>query len=53
MFYCEEEWFTVSVSNQNNRPWSTENPHAAHELLLQYLKIRNYYGENNWARVSF
>jgi hypothetical protein len=40
-FYSDEAWYTLSgyVNSQNNRYWSTENPHAVHEVPLHDLKV--------------
>jgi hypothetical protein len=37
MFYSDEAWFTLS--GYVNRYWSTENPHAIHEVPFHGLKV--------------
>lgn len=36
MFYYDESWY---VNSQNNRYWSTENPHAVHEVPVHDVKV--------------
>jgi hypothetical protein len=56
-FYSDEVWFisSGSVNSQNNKYWSTENPHAVHEEPMHDLKVgvwcANSAGTNNWAHV--
>jgi hypothetical protein len=40
MFYSEKACFNLSgyMGSQNNKYWSTENPHAAHEVPMHDLK---------------
>jgi hypothetical protein len=40
-FYSDEAWFTSSgyINSENNRHWSTENPHTVQELPLHDLEI--------------
>jgi hypothetical protein len=47
-FYSGEKWFTLSgyLSSQNNRHWSTEYPHAVHEVPLRDL------GAGGWCAES-
>jgi hypothetical protein len=42
VFYFDKTWFTLSgyTNGQNNRYWSTENPHAVHEEPVQDVKVR-------------
>jgi hypothetical protein len=41
MFYSDEVWYTLSgyMNSQDNRYWSTENPHAVYEVPLHDLKV--------------
>jgi hypothetical protein len=40
-FYSDKAWFNVSgyINSQNSTYWSTENPHAVHEVPLHDLKV--------------
>jgi hypothetical protein len=40
-FYSEEAWFNLNsyVNSQNNRYYSTQNPHAVHEVPLHNLNV--------------
>jgi hypothetical protein len=42
MFYSDEVLFILSwyVKRLNSRYWSTENPHAVHEVPVCYSKVR-------------
>jgi hypothetical protein len=39
--YSDVAWFTLCgyINSHNNRHWSTENPHLAHEVPLHDLKV--------------
>jgi hypothetical protein len=41
MFCSDEAWYTLNgyVSSQNNRYWSTENPHDVHGVPVLDLKV--------------
>jgi hypothetical protein len=53
-FYSDEAWYTSSgyVNSQNNRYWSTENPNAVHEVLLQDLEIQILCVIGMWTTVQ-
>jgi hypothetical protein len=39
MLYSDEVWLSGYVNSQNNRYWSTENPHAVHKVPLHDLNV--------------
>jgi len=41
LFFSDEAWFHLSgyINSQNNRYWSTENPHQLHEIPLHDQKV--------------
>jgi len=41
LFFSDEAWFHLSgyINSQNNRYWSTDNPHQVHEIPLHDQKI--------------
>jgi hypothetical protein len=47
-FFSDDGWYILSgyLNSQNNRYWSTENPHALHEVSLHDLKV------GFWAEIS-
>jgi hypothetical protein len=40
-FFSDEEWFHLQgyINKQNNRYWSSQNPHLTHEGLLHPVKV--------------
>jgi hypothetical protein len=40
-FFSDEEWFHLQghTNTQNNRYWSSQNPHLTHEILLHPVKV--------------
>jgi hypothetical protein len=40
-FFSDEAWFHLKgyIDTQNNRYWSSQNPHLTHEVLLHPVKI--------------
>jgi hypothetical protein len=40
-FFSNEEWFRLQgyISTQNNRYWSSQNPHLTHEVPLYPVKV--------------
>jgi hypothetical protein len=44
-FYSDEAWFHLQgyINVQNNRYWSSQNPHLTHRVLLQPVKVHAWY----------
>jgi hypothetical protein len=40
-FFSDEAWFHLQgyINTQNNRHWSSQNPHLTHEALLHRVKV--------------
>jgi hypothetical protein len=40
-FFTHEAWFHLQgyINMQNNRHWSSQNPHVTHEALLRPVKV--------------
>jgi hypothetical protein len=47
-FFSNEAWFYLQgyINMQNNRYWSSQNPHVIHEILLHLVKF------GVWCAVS-
>jgi hypothetical protein len=47
-FFSDETWFHLQgyISTQNNRYWSSQNPHLTHEVQLHPVKV------GVWCAVS-
>jgi hypothetical protein len=47
-FFSDEAWFYLQgyINTQNNRYWSSQNPHLTHEVLLHPVKV------GAWCAVS-
>ncbi|PNF37265.1 hypothetical protein B7P43_G00402 [Cryptotermes secundus] len=45
-FFSDEAWFHLQgyINTQNNRYWSSQNPHLTHEVLLRPVKIGMWCG---------
>jgi hypothetical protein len=40
-FFSDEAWFHLQryINTENNRYWSSQNPHLTHEVLLHLVKV--------------
>jgi hypothetical protein len=54
MFYSDEEQFTLSryMNSQNNRYWSTEYPHAVHEVPVHNFKVSVWHAISAQRRIQ-
>jgi hypothetical protein len=43
--YSDEAWFTLNgyINSEDNRYWSTEDPHAVNEVPVHSLKVGVWY----------
>jgi hypothetical protein len=48
-FFSDEAWFHLQgyINTQNNRYWSSQNPHLTHEVPLHPVKVGVWYAESS------